>query len=362
MTIRSNDLAALIAAVFGNAGSSEQEAETIARRLVEANLAGHDSHGAIRVPAYVEWVEAGTLIPNQSISTVFENDAAAVVDGNFGFGQVVGEQAVALGIEKCAAFGLSMVGLRNAGHVGRVGDWAIQAAGAGLLSMHFVNTSGGGILVAPWGGTDRRLSANPIAAGIPAPGRAPLIVDMSTCVIAEGKIRVARNKGAPVPEGAILDGAGRPTTDPERFYADPPGAILPIAGHKGYVLSVLVEALAGALTGGGSSHPGNPAADRVSNGMLSIFIDPATVAGEAFGNDIERLVAWTKTARKAEGVTEILMPGDPENRMRAERLANGIPLDDTTLEQLAGAARKVGVPEETIARLTARAAAPEAAQ
>ena len=361
MTIRSNDLAALIAAVFGNAGSSEQEAETVARHLVEANLAGHDSHGAIRVPAYVGWVEAGTLIPNQSISTVFENGAAAVVDGNFGFGQVVGEQAVALGIGKCAAFGLSMVGLRNAGHVGRVGDWAIQAADAGLLSMHFVNTSGGGILVAPWGGTERRLSANPIAAGIPAPGRPPLIVDMSTCVIAEGKIRVARNKGARVPEGAILDGAGRPTTDPERFYADPPGAILPIAGHKGYVLSVLVEALAGALTGGGSSHPGNPAADRVSNGMLSIFIDPATVAGEAFGNDIERLVAWAKTARKAEGVTEILMPGDPENRMRAERLANGIPLDDATLEQLAGAARKVGVPEETIARLTARAA-PEAAQ
>lgn len=355
MAIRSADLASLIAAVFGNAGSGEHEAETVARHLVEANLAGHDSHGAIRVSAYVNWVEAGTLVPNQSISTVFDNGPVAVVDGNFGFGQVVGEQAVALGIEKCAASGLSMVGLRNAGHVGRVGDWAIQAAEAGLVSLHFVNTSGGGILVAPWGGTDRRLSANPIAAGIPAPGRAPLIVDMSTCVIAEGKIRVARNRGARVPEGAILDSAGRPATDPELFYADPPGAILPIAAHKGYALSVLVEALAGALTGGGSSHPGNPTADRVCNGMLSIFIDPAATAGDAFGKDIERLVAWTKAARKAEGVTEILMPGDPENRMRAERLANGIPLDDATLDQLAGAARKVGVPDERIARLTGRA-------
>ena len=353
MAIPSADLAGLIAAVFGNAGSGEQEAETVARHLVEANLAGHDSHGAIRVPAYANWVEAGTLVPNQSISTVFENGPVAVVDGNFGFGQVVGEQAVALGIGKCAASGLSMVGLRNAGHVGRVGDWAIQAAEAGLISLHFVNTSGGGILVAPWGGTDRRLSANPIAAGIPARGRAPLIVDMSTCVIAEGKIRVARNKGARVPEGAILDSEGRPATDPERFYADPPGAILPIAAHKGYALSVLVEALAGALTGGGSSHPENPTADRVCNGMLSIFIDPA-FAGDAFGEDIERLVAWTTSARKAEGVTEILMPGDPENRMRAERLANGIPLDDATLDQLAGAARKVGVPDERIARLLGR--------
>ena len=356
MAISHDELAALIAAIFGNAGSGEHEAETVARHLVAANLAGHDSHGAIRVPAYVEWVQAGKLVPNQSISAVFENDSVAIVDGHSGFGQVLGEQAVALGVEKCAAAGLSMVGLRNSGHVGRLGDWAIQAADAGLLSMHFVNTSGGGILVAPWGGLDRRLSANPIAAGIPVPGRAPLIVDMSTCVIAEGKIRVARNKGVPVPENAILDGAGRPTTDPERFYADPPGAILTIGEHKGYVLSVLVEALAGALTGGGSSHPGNPTAERVCNGMLSICIDPDTVAGDAFRADIERLIAWVKDSPRAEGVAEILMPGEPEEKTRAERLANGIPLDEATLRQLAGAARRVGLPEDRIAAAVGDAA------
>ncbi len=352
MTVRHDALAAFTATIFGNAGSGEREAETVARHLVAANLVGHDSHGVIRAPAYVDWVEAGTLVPNQSITTVFENDAAAVVDGNFGFGQVIGEQAVALGIAKCAGAGLSMVGLRNAGHVGRVGDWAIQAAEAGLLSLHFVNTSGGGILVAPWGGTDRRLSANPIAAGIPVPGRPPIVADLSTCVVAEGKIRVARNKGARVPAHAIIDADGRPTEDPERFYADPPGAILPIAAHKGYVLSVLVEALAGALTGGGSSHPDNPTADRVCNGMLSIYMDPATVAGEAFGKDIERLIAWIKASPKADGVSDILMPGEPEENTRAERLANGIPLDEATLGQLAAAARRVGLPADRIAALT----------
>ncbi len=354
MTVRSDDLAALIEAVFANAGSAESEAKTVARHLVEANLAGHDSHGAIRVPAYVDWVEAGTLIPNRSVETVFENETVAIVDGNFGFGQVLGEQAVALGVEKCRRAGLSMVGLRNSGHVGRVGDWAIQAAEAGLLSLHFVNTSGGGILVAPWGGADRRLSANPIAAGVPVPGRSPIVADLSTCVIAEGKIRVARNKGAAVPENAIIDGAGRPTTDPERFYADPPGAILPIAGHKGYVLSVVVEALAGALTGGGASHPDNPTADRVCNGMLSIFIDPGTVAGLSFGAGMERFVDWVKAAPKAEGVSEILMPGDPEEQTRADRLANGIPLDGATLEQLSAAARKVGLADARIAELLGR--------
>ena len=352
--ITSRDLAALTEAIFANAGSAEDEAKTVARHLVDANLAGHDSHGVIRVPAYVDWVEAGTLAPNQSIETVFENDSVAIVDGNFGFGQVLGEQAVALGVEKCRRAGLSMVGLRNSGHVGRVGDWAIQAAEAGLLSLHFVNTSGGGILVAPWGGADRRLSANPIAAGVPVPGRKPIVADLSTCVIAEGKIRVARNKGAAVPEGAIVDGAGRPTTDPERFYADPPGAILPIAGHKGYALSVMVEALAGAMTGGGSSHPDNPAADRVSNGMLSIFIDPETVAGEAFGKDMARLVGWVRESPKAEGVSEILLPGDPEENTRAERLANGVPLDDMTLDQLSDAARKVGLSDSRIAELLGR--------
>jgi len=349
MGIGSDGLKALTAAIFSNTGSGGAEAEAIARHLVEANLVGHDSHGVIRVPAYVQWVGEGKLVPNQSISVAFENDSVAIVDGNSGFGQVIGEQAVDLGIDKCRTSGLAMVGLRNAGHIGRIGDWAIRAADAGLVSIHFVNTSGGGILVAPFGGTDRRLSANPIAAGVPLPGRRPIVVDMSTCVIAEGKIQVARNKKEQLPEGAVLDGKGKPTRDPEKFYADPPGAILPIAGHKGSGLSLICEVLAGALTGGGSTHPDNPTAKRLVNNMLSILIDADSLTGaSAFAADVKRLKAWTKASPPIEKGGEVLLPGEIERRTRADCEKNGIPIDDVTRAQIAGAAEAVGLPQRDI--------------
>ena len=195
----------------------------IAHYLVDANLVGHDSHGVIRVPSYIDWLRAGKVLANQALKIVFENDVIAVVDGQFGFGQVMGEEATKLGIEKARRQGVAVVALRNSGHLGRIGDWAEMAAAAGMVSLHFVNTSGGGILVAPFGGTQRRLSANPIAAGVPVENGPPIIVDISTCTIAEGKIKVAFNKGAKVPEGCILDSEGRPTDDPKAFYASPPG-------------------------------------------------------------------------------------------------------------------------------------------
>ena len=224
---------------------------------------------------------------NQTLKIVFENDAIAVVDGQFGFGQVMGEEAMKLGIDKAGRQGVAVVALRNSGHLGRIGDWAEMAASAGKVSLHFVNTSGGGILVAPFGGTQRRLSANPIAAGVPVTNGPPIILDISTCTIAEGKIKVAFNKGAKVPDGCILDGEGQPTDDPKAFYASPPGAILPLGGHKGYGLSVIAEVLAGALTGGACSHFG---VDRVANNMLSIILDPAFFqSADGFSAEIRRL-------------------------------------------------------------------------
>src|SRR5207253_1181254 len=145
----------------------------------------------------------------------------------------IGEQAMNLGIAKAVRHGVAVVALWNSGHLGRIGDWALMAAEVGKLSLHFVNTSGAGILVAPYGGINRRLSANPIAAGVPVRGGSPIILDMSACTIAEGKIRVALNKGVPVPDQCLIDAEGRPTYDPKVFYGPPPGAILSIAGHKG---------------------------------------------------------------------------------------------------------------------------------
>jgi uncharacterized oxidoreductase len=345
MKISSARLRQLIASIFQAAGCPTSEAECIAAHLVEANLVGHDSHGVIRIPSYVQWLRAGKVLANRTIQIVFENEAIAVVDGQFGFGQTIGEQAMELGIQKSSRHGVAVIALRNVAHLGRIGDWPLQAARAGKLSVHFVNTSGAGILVAPYGGINRRLSANPIAAGVPRGGAAPLILDMSACTIAEGKIRVARHIGVPVPENCIIDAKGRPTTDPNVFYADPPGAILPIAGHKGYGLAVLCEVLAGALTGGGCSNPQH--AGRLANGMLSIIIDPSFFQSDpAFAAEIERFIAWVKSSEKATSNGEILMPGEIEERTKAERLRDGIDIDETTWSQIQETAKTVGLTNE----------------
>jgi uncharacterized oxidoreductase len=195
MNIQHDRLANISATIFAAAGCQADEARRIGRRLTEANLVGHDSHGVIRISYYIDWLKAGKVLANQSIRILFENEAIAVVDGQYGFGQTIGEQATQLGIDKCARHGVSVIALRNAGHLGRIGDWPLMAAEAGKLSLHFVNTSGAGILVAPYGGINRRISANPIAAGVPVAGGAPILLDMSCCTIAEGKLKVALNKG-----------------------------------------------------------------------------------------------------------------------------------------------------------------------
>jgi uncharacterized oxidoreductase len=342
MLIPCEPLRELTSAIFRAAGCDASEAERIAEHLVEANLVGHDSHGVIRIASYVKWLLEGKVLANQSIQVVFENDAIAVVDGQFGFGQTVAEQAMRLGIEKSSNHGVAVIALRNSGHLGRIGDWPSMAARAGKLSIHFVNTTGGGILVAPFGGINRRLSANPIAAGIPIEGGPPLVLDISTCTVAEGKIRVALNKGVAAPENCIIDSQGRPTTNPHDFYADPPGAILPIAGHKGYGLAVLGELLAGALTGGGCSNPQN--AGRLVNGMLSIILDPGFFqSDEAFDAEIKRFVAWVKSSEKTTVNGEILMPGEIEERTKEQRLQHGIDIDETTWRQIRETAEKVGM-------------------
>lgn len=342
MNIAHDRLRAFVTSIFHGAGCQPDEAARIATCLVGANLAGHDSHGVIRVATYVTWLRDGRVRAGQNLQVAFENDVIAVVDGQFGFGQTIGAQAMDLGIAKASKQGVAVIALRNSGHLGRIGDWPLQVAAAGKLSLHFVNTSGAGILVAPFGGIERRLSANPIAAGIPVAGGAPMILDMSACTIAEGKIRVALNKGVAVPEGCIIDSRGEPTTDPRVFYATPPGAILSIAGHKGYGLAVLCEVLAGALTGGGCSNPAN--AKQVVNGMLSIILDPAYFQTEAaFGAEVNRFIDWVKSSAKATPGGEILMPGEIEERTTAKRTRDGIEIDETTWGQLVATAQSVGV-------------------
>jgi uncharacterized oxidoreductase len=342
--IASAALAPVVAAIFAASGSDEAEAAALAEHLVEANLVGHESHGIIRVAKYLDWKRRGLVRANRHAQIADERGAVLVVDGDLGYGQIIAKEAMALGIARARQHGIAIVAIRNTGHLGRIGAWPEQCAAAGMVSLHFVNTSGFGILVAPHGGSDRRLSANPIAAGAPVAGGEPLILDIATSAIAEGKIQVARNKGEALPEGVVLDGQGRPTRDPEAFYAVPPGAIFPFGGHKGSGLSIFCEILAGALTGGGSSHPENPSAAALVNNMLSLIFDPAAFAGAApFAADLARLVDWVGASPPLEPGGAVMLPGEIERRCRAARLAEGIPLDDETLRQLAAAAASVGV-------------------
>lgn len=340
MNFQPDQLTQLTTEIFRAAGCDCDEAQRVGRRLVEANLVGHDSHGAIRIPPYVQWLREEKTFAGRTIRIVTENDALAVVDGQFGLGQSIGEQAMQLGIDKARKHGVTVIALRNSGHLGRIGDWAEMAADAGMCSLHFVNTSGAGMLVAPYGGIDRRLSANPFAAGIPTNG-APLILDMSACTIAEGKIRVALNRGVTVPDGCLIDADGNPTNDPAAFY-DQPGAILPIAGHKGSGLSLIIEMLAGALTGSSCSNPEN--SWRVVNGMLSIIVDRSFFGtADEFFPEVTRFIDFVKSARTIDDNGEILVPGEIEQRTRAHRRAHGIDLDETTWQQICDTCRLLNV-------------------
>ena len=280
MRIDAADLRRVVAGIMHAAGSPVAEADAVAENLVGANLRGHDSHGVIRTDLYVLCLDQGWMLADEEIEVVTDNGSLVLVDGKFGLGQTVGPQACRLGIDRAGDGGLSVVGLRHAGHLGRIGHYAEMAADAGLVSIHFVNVAGGA-MVAPYGGRSRRMGTNPVTIGIPRPDSEPAILDFATSIVAEGKAQVAMAGGPAMPAGSLIDGEGNVTTDPTVLYRfeegqppDPrsgPGALRALGEHKGSGLSFMCELLAGALLGSGCAGPGpNP----FCNGMLSIYLDP----------------------------------------------------------------------------------------
>lgn len=334
-------LAKVAANILHAAGAMPEESRIVADALVEANLEGHDSHGVVRVPEYVTWMEKKDIVSGAKLEIVKETDSFAVMDGHWGWGQVVGRQAMEIGIRKASHAGLVTISVSQCCHLGRIGDYPLMAARAGLAAIMFVNTHGGGKLVAPWGGRERRLSANPISIAIPRSSSPPILVDISTCAIAGGKVTIAYNSGKSVPPGCILDSEGRPSTNPADFIGPPQGALLPFAGHKGFALSLATDILAGAISGAGCSRPG---ADRVGNSFTATILDPAQFRDPAaFDQDVDQLVDYVKSSKLAEGFNEILIPGEPERRERERREREGIPVDDETWRQIRETAERYRV-------------------
>ena len=337
------------AEIFQRVGSSPGEARAVAASLVDANLTGHDSHGVLRVPRYVDWVRSGDTVPNQTIARLVDTPVIAVLDGRHGFGQIVAPEAVDIGVAKAKAAGLSAVALRNSGHVGRVGEWAERAAAAGMISIHFVNAAGS-ILVAPFGGVERRLSTAPFCIGIPREGADPVVLDFATSLVAEGKVNVASFGGKPLPPDALIGPDGALSGDPALLYGPLAGeghrnhalglgAIRAFGEHKGSGLALICELLGGSLTGNGATEPNR----KFANGMFSLYLDPDQIdPSHVFDADMARYLAWFREAKVAPGEA-VLTPGEPERMARAKRLATGVPLPEEAWEAILASARSVGV-------------------
>src|SRR6476619_5986772 len=357
VTIQVPNLINFVAEVFSHSESSPDEARRIATYLTTANLTGHDSHGVIRVPVYVRWKQMGSVVPDQTIEVVVDTPSLAVIDGKFGYGQTVTPQAVRIGIDKCRTAGLAAIALRNAGHIGRVGDWAEMAAAEGLVSVHFVNAAGS-LLVGPFGGVEKRLSTAPYCVGIPREGQDPIVLDFATSIVAEGKVLVASRGGKKLQKGALIDADGTLSEDPTVLYgpysAEGPrdhtkgtGAIRAFGEHKGSGLAFICELLGGALTGTGATAPDR----RFANGMFAVYIDPKVVdTSNFFDGEISRYVDFIRATKPVTGGDAVLIPGDPERKTRAERTKNGIPLPDDTWAEIVATAREVGVSEVSIQR------------
>jgi uncharacterized oxidoreductase len=343
-TLPAEEARQLAARLLDAAGSPPDESRYVAEVLVRANLAGHDSHGILRLPQYVDAIRAGALRPGAPITVVRETRATAVLDGHRGWGMIIARRAMQLAMEKARAVGTGTVVVRGSQHIGRVGEYPTLAAAENLIGLAFVNSYAGGASVVPWGGLDGRFAPNPIAFAAPSGEDWPVLVDLTTSVIPEGKVRVAIYENKPVPPGSMIDGAGNPTSDPNALYATPPGALLPLGGpvgHKGTGLAMMAELLGGVLSGAGTV---GPATDHGGNGLCFQAINIADFQPlEEFIATTQHLIAWIKSARPAAGVSEILIPGEPEYRTTQRRQREGLPVEDRLWEALSKCAAGVGV-------------------
>ena len=333
--------------IFTGAGAPADLATEMAEALVGANLAGHDSHGVIRIPAYLRLIAEGRLDPKARPEVVKETATTALVDGKWTFGHVAAKYGTDVAIKKAKEAGSAVVSIVRCNHIGRLGQWASQAAAEDVIALVTVGGGGGGAnavrnSAAPFGGAEGAFSTNPISIGMPGGETPDMLVDFATTVVAEGKLQVARAKREPVPPGSILDKDGKPTTNAEDFYDG--GVLLPFGGHKGYALAMFVEMLCGAFTPGDEIN-----GDGRRGGAVIWAVDAfAFRSKESYEKNADFVMQRVKNIRPAQGFNEVLIPGEPESRSASARLKDGIPVADTTWQQIVDGGKSVGVDVEAL--------------
>ncbi|RMF87869.1 MAG: Ldh family oxidoreductase, partial [Nitrospinota bacterium] len=330
--------------VFRALGASEEEARIVSDHLVMGNLTGHDSHGVMLILNYVETIRKGELKPGAPIEVVRETPSTALINGNWGFGQVVAEEAMRLAIAKARSQAISAVGIQNIYHVGRLADYPLMAVKEGMIGIMMANGCGGAQSTAPWGGIARRFATNPLCIAVPSGLEGPIFLDMATSVAAVGKLYIKKFRHEKIPEGWIIDAEGNPATDPQAFFGPPEGAVLPlggVAGHKGYGLAFLVDVLAGILTGAGHSRENMT---RWGNGTFIIVINTEVFRPlEEFRVATQDLTRYIKSSPLASGFHEILYPGEIEWRREQQGRQDGIFVEDETWKALASLIRELKI-------------------
>lgn len=340
-TIAQATMQAFGSAMFQATGMPADQADIATHHLVESNLVGHDSHGVIRIPAYVSGLQAGNLRPVGQQKIVRETPASLVMDANRSFGIVLAYEAMREAVARAKQHTFGAVAVHQSGHIGRLGAYPPMAAEEGCIGVVLLN--GGARFMAPYGGVGRRLPPNPIAISVPVENGAHLMLDITTSIAAGGKVDLYRARGVQVPEGWLVNDKGEGITDPAAFWRDDV-AMLPVGGpvgYKGYGLAMMIDAIAGGLSWAGCS-AAQPT--RGGSGYLALAINIESFIDLAdFKKETRILVDWVKSSPTMPGVPKIMVPGEIEDEISAERKANGIPIEDATWEAICNSATELGV-------------------
>jgi uncharacterized oxidoreductase len=315
------------------------------RHIVGANLVGHDSHGVIQIPTYIDRIKAGHIVPGAPWEIVRESPATTVVDGHWGFGYVANERAMRLTIDKAKTANVAAATVFRQGHIGRVASYTLMAADAGMIGLCTADSGRSPKAVAPFGGREARLGTNPISIAVPSDLAGPLYLDMATSAAAAGKVALAVARNEPVPDGWVIGSDGRPTNDPRQLRQG--GALLPVGGsegYKGYGLSVMVEILCGLLTGLGF---GVEPTGRHNDGcFMAVFKVDAFRPLAEFKKEVGELAAYLKATAPAEGSSGVYYPGEIEHLREQDRRENGIEVEGTTWYKLRSLAEGYGVSDQ----------------